>query len=105
MAYQPKIIKPISPRKLNTYDFPQGNTGGMNCAVPGDRVRQDQSPDMLNMCYEKGTLTQRYGFDKFMKLTGDGAVRGIFAHEGKNGQKEMLIIADGKMFREVLENV
>lgn len=105
MAYEPKIVKPIKPRKQYTYDFPNGNNGGMNCAVPADRVRQDQSPDMLNMCYDNGTLTQRKGFNTAKTMLGDGAIRGMFTCMNDNGDKEMLIIADGKVYREVLENV
>lgn len=105
MAYKPKIIKPIKPRKLYTYDFPNGNNGGMNCSVPADRIRQDQSPDMLNMCYKRGTLDQRHGFDISHRFPCDKPIRGMFAFEKTDGSTVMLTVTDGKVYEEELINV
>lgn len=102
MAYKPKIIKPVKPRKLESYTFPNGNNGGMNCAVPADRIRQDQSPDMLNMCYTRGVPTQRRGFSVNETFPGDKPIRGMFYFEKPDGSVARLTVTDGKMFEEVL---
>jgi len=105
MAYKPKIIKPVKPRKLESYAFPNGNNGGMNCAVPADRIRQDQSPDMLNMGYKRGAPEQRNGFEASDKFPGDKPIRGIFYFEKPDGSTVMLTATDGKIFEEVLVDV
>jgi hypothetical protein len=104
MAYKPKIIKPISPRKMQTYGFPNGMAGGMNCSVPADRIRPNQSPNMLNMCYDQGTPTQRRGFGIHKKFP--GGIRGMHCYEKPDGSTVMLVAAGGgKIFEEVLTDV
>jgi hypothetical protein len=103
MAYKPKIIKPISPRKMQTYGFPNGMAGGMNCSVPADRIRPNQSPNMLNMCYDQGTPTQRRGFDIHKRFP--SGIKGMHYYEKPDGSTVMLIAAGGKLFEEVLTDV
>ena len=104
-GYKRKIIKPVKPRKLESHTFPNGNNGGMNCAVPADRIRQDQSPDMLNMGYRRGTLEKRYGFALSSAFPGNKPIRGIFYFEKPDGSVAMLTATDGKVFEEVFDNV
>ena len=95
-GYKPKIIKPVKPRKLESHTFPNGNNGGMNCAVPADRIRQDQSPDMLNMGYRRGTLEKRYGFalDHDTEYT-NNPIRGLHFYNGTTDM--MLTVCSGKL--------
>lgn len=98
MAYKPKIIKPIKSRKIESYTFPDGNNGGMNCAVPADRIRQDQSPDMLNMCYREGAPNQRHGFDAVFNLNIAGKpIRGMTTYRKTDGTVLMLTVCDGQL--------
>lgn len=98
-GYKPKIIKPVKPRRMESYTFPNGNNGGMNCAVPADRIRPDQSPDMLNMGYRRGTLEKRYGFalDYDLGYTGN-AVRGLHVYKGLDAD-ETLTACNGKLLK------
>lgn len=104
MTYKPKLINPVSPRKIQTYNFPAGMSGGMNCAVPADRIRQDQSSNMLNICYDQGTPTQRRGFNTTKRFPGSG-IKGMHYYEKSDGSTVMLIAAGGKLFEEVLTDV
>ena len=97
-GYKPKIIKPVKPRKLESYTFPNGNNGGMNCAVPADRIRQDQSPDMLNMGYRQGAPNQRYGFNVGYNLAKTGKpIRGMTTYRKTDGTTLMLVVCDGQL--------
>lgn len=97
-GYKPKIIKPVKPRKLESYTFPHGNNGGMNCAVPADRIRQDQSPDMLNMGYRQGALNQREGFGTGFNFDKTGKpIRGMTTYRKTDGTALMLVICDGQL--------
>ncbi len=97
-GYKPKIIKPVKPRRMESYTFPNGNNGGMNCAVPADRIRPDQSPDMLNMCYRDGALNQRYGFDVEFNFAKTGKpIQGMSTYRKADGSTLMLVVCDGQL--------
>jgi hypothetical protein len=66
--YKPAFMKAPTPTKMQTYSFPNGNNGGMNMRVQADQIRDDQSPNMLNMCYREGVPSNRYAFDTEIDL-------------------------------------
>lgn len=99
MAYKPKLITPVTPRQIQTYRFPDGMSGGMNCAVPADRIRSNQSPDMLNMCYSRGTPTQRYGFDIVYDLgINEQSIQGLHVYSELESD-EILAVCNGKLYK------
>ena len=61
--YKPAYMQTPTPTKFQTYNFPNGNNGGMNMRVQADQIRDDQSPDMLNMNYREGVPSNRFGID------------------------------------------
>jgi len=97
-GYQPAYMKAPSAPKIQTHTFPNGNNGGMNTRVQADQIRNDQSPDMLNMCYREGVPSNRYGFNRVLDGSmGTGAIRGIIEHIPVSGTSNVLVVHGGKI--------
>lgn len=95
--YKPAFMKAPTPTKMQTYSFPNGNNGGMNMRVQADQIRDDQSPNMLNMCYREGVPSNRYAFNKvFANSWGNTPVRGMWLYRGSTSV--YLVAWGGKIY-------
>lgn len=99
MAYKPAFMKIPPAPKIKSFAFEHGNNGGQNMRMQADEIRDDQSPDMLNMCYREGVPCNRYGFDRVnAESWGETLVRGFFDFRKLNGTNEILVAWGGKIW-------
>jgi hypothetical protein len=99
MAYSPAYMKTPTPKPIQTFKFPNGNNGGMNLRVQADQINQNQSPDMLNMCYREGVPSNRWGFNKVNSTSfGITPIRGMFSFNKPGGTKVILVAWGGKIY-------
>lgn len=95
--YNPAFMKTPSAPRILSYVFPNGNNGGMNTRLQADQIRDDQSPDMLNICYREGVPSHRYGFNRVADMESWGAtpIRGMYEYQKIDTATSVYLVAWG----------
>lgn len=103
MAKVTSFKVPSQSNPLQTFDFPQGFTGGLNISVSPDQIAPNQSPDMVNCNYDGGGVpTKRFGLSKaYDGSLGTGPIRHMAEFARIGADTEFLIVHGGNIYKEV----
>lgn len=92
MAYQTMNFKvPSKTASASNYALPQA-TGGMNTRYTADQIAQNQSPEMLNVNFNKGFPAQREGSNSFASL-GASPIQGMQFYYNQGAGEWQLVVA------------
>jgi hypothetical protein len=93
-----KVPKQANP--LQTYDFPNGLSGGMNISVSPDQISPNQSPDMGDCNYDEGGVpSKRYGLTRVNALSWGTPIRGMYEFYKLGSDVPIfLIVHGGKLY-------
>lgn len=98
MAYKPVQMKiPSRPKPPAPYTFPQGFTGGLNTSKSPDLIRENESPDMMNMNYDDGSVpTKRPGLARSTASSwGTTPIRGMYEYWKIGASTPIFLVAWG----------
>lgn len=78
--------------------------GGICLKYEQSQIRDNQSPDMLNLnADDRGSLTKRYGQDYINETLGEGAINGYFDYRKADGTITTLLTHSDKLYIEGLD--